>query len=300
MTTGQFVRALKSGDYDLDHTAVLMSQTGGGCRATNYIAFIRKALRDLDLQKVPVISFNFKGLESQPGFQLPNRAVLELLRAVIYGDLLMKCVCRTRPYEEEPGAVDALYQAWNRKLQKELEAGQNSRRFKTMIKQIIADFDRIPLKDVRKPKVGIVGEILVKFHPTANNQIVRELEKEGAEVVVPELYNFLTYYLFSNIADHQYLGGSLKNRWISQAVIQVLSHYTKTLRKALQDSERFAPSPSIYHKAELVNGLVSTANKMGEGWLLTAEMIELLQEGVPILFAYSHLPAYRIIFLGKD
>lgn len=150
-----------------------------------------------------------------------------------------------------------------------------------MIKQIIADFDRIPLKDVRKPKVGIVGEILVKFHPTANNQIVRELEKEGAEVVVPELYNFLTYYLFSNISDHQYLGGSLKNRWISETVIQVLFHYTKTLRKALQDSERFAPSPSIYHKAELVNGLASTANKMGEGWLLTAEMIELLQEGVP-------------------
>jgi len=281
LTTGQFVRALKSGEYDLEHTAVLMSQTGGGCRATNYIAFIRKALRDLDLQQVPVISFNFKGLENQPGFQLPNRAILELLRAVIYGDLLMKCVCRTRPYEKEAGSVDALYEAWNDKIQKELKEGQTNRRFQTMLKQIIADFDRIPLDDIRKPKVGIVGEILVKFHPTANNQVVRELEKEGAEVVVPELYNFLTYYLFSNIADHQYLGGSLKNRWISQAVIEVLTMYTKSLRKALNDSKRFAPSPSIYHKADLVDGLVSTANKMGEGWLLTAEMIELLHEGVP-------------------
>ena len=281
LTTGQFVRALKSGEYDLEHTAVLMSQTGGGCRATNYIAFIRKALRDLDLQQVPVISFNFKGLENQPGFQLPNRAILELLRAVIYGDLLMKCVCRTRPYEKEAGSVDALYEAWNDKIQKELKEGQTNRRFQTMLKQIIADFDRIPLDDIRKPKVGIVGEILVKFHPTANNQVVRELEKEGAEVVVPELYNFLTYYLFSNIADHKYLGGSLKNRWISQAVIEVLTMYTKSLRKALSDSKRFAPSPSIYHKADLVDGLVSTANKMGEGWLLTAEMIELLHEGVP-------------------
>jgi predicted CoA-substrate-specific enzyme activase len=281
LTTGQFVRALKSGDYDLDRTAILMSQTGGGCRATNYISFIRKALRDLDMQQVPVISFNFKGLEGQPGFNLPSKAVMELLRAVIYGDLLMKCVCRTRPYEKEAGSVEVLYEAWNLKIQGELKEGQSYHRFQTLLKQIIADFDHIPLNDVRKPKVGIVGEILVKFHPTANNQVVKELEKEGAEVIVPELFNFLTYYMYSNIADHRYLGGGRKNRMISETVIQGLQMYTKSLRKALDASQRFASSPSIYHKADLVKDLVSTANKMGEGWLLTAEMIELLQEGVP-------------------
>ncbi|BES65152.1 acyl-CoA dehydratase activase-related protein [Gottschalkiaceae bacterium SANA] len=281
LTTGQFVRALKSGDYDLDRTAILMSQTGGGCRATNYISFIRKALRDLDMQQVPVISFNFKGLEGQPGFNLPSKAVMELLRAVIYGDLLMKCVCRTRPYEKEAGSVEVLYEAWNQKIQGELKKGQTYHRFQTLLKQIIADFDHIPLNDIHKPKVGIVGEILVKFHPTANNQVVKELEKEGAEVVVPELFNFLTYYMYSNIADHRYLGGGRKNRIISETVIQGLQMYTKSLRKALDASQRFSSSPSIYHKADLVKDLVSTANKMGEGWLLTAEMIELLQEGVP-------------------
>lgn len=281
LTTGQFIRALKSGEYDLDRTALLMSQTGGGCRATNYIAFIRKALRDLDMQQVPVISFNFKGLEDQPGFQLPTRAVLEMLRSVIYGDLLMKCVCRTRPYEVEEGSVEALYEAWSQKIQGELKDGQSNRRFQTVLKQIIADFDHIPLHDIKKPRVGIVGEILVKFHPTANNQVVKGLEKEGAEVVVPELFNFLTYYLFSNIADQRYLGGTRKKRMVSEAVIQGLEVYTRSLRKALDASSRFASSPSIYHKAELVKDLVSTGNKMGEGWLLTAEMIELLQEGVP-------------------
>jgi len=196
LVVGQIMEALLSGKYDLNKTAIIMTQTGGGCRATNYVGFIRRALKKADMAQIPVISLNLAGIESNPGFHLNADLLIRAAIAAQFGDIFMRCVYRMRPYEAVPGSVDALHRKWLKAVQEFVSAKRiKIFKFNRLCREIIRDFDRIPLKDIKKPRVGIVGEILVKFSPAGNNHLVELLESEGAEAVVPDLLDFLLYII---------------------------------------------------------------------------------------------------------
>ena len=211
VSLGQIISALQSGEFDLDRTAVIMSQTGGGCRASNYIALLRKALKEMGMEQVPVVSVNYVGLEKNPGMKFTPKLIFGVLYAVLYGDLFMRVTNATRPYEAEPGSVEKLYRKWN-EVARENVRDRSFSKFKKNVKQIVKEFDEIPLLDIEKPKVGVVGEILVKYHPNANNDIVGIIESEGGEAVVPDLLDFFMYCLKTMI--------SIMRKW--QAVIRCI------------------------------------------------------------------------------
>ncbi|HEX9062726.1 MAG TPA: acyl-CoA dehydratase activase-related protein, partial [Clostridia bacterium] len=279
MVVGQIISALKSGRYDLNKTAVMITQTGGGCRATNYIGFLRKALKSAGMDKVPVISMNMSGLEKNPGFGFTPTLINRLLMSLVYGDLFMRVIYRTRPYEKQKGSVQKLYEGWVQKCIDSVRSGSRTL-FKKNIRNIVQDFDKIELNDVVKPKVGIVGEILVKFHPTANNFLVDFLESEGAEVVVPDLVDFLMYCAYDNDFKHRYLGAGKASQVIAHFAIKFMESYRTELKKVLNESSRFESPRTINELADLASKVVSLGNQTGEGWLLTAEMMELLESGV--------------------
>lgn len=279
LVVGQLMAALRSGRYDLSRTALLMSQTGGGCRATNYIAFIRKALADAGMGHVPVISMNAMGLERNPGFRVSWGLLKRGLMAVIYGDLLMRMLYRVRPYETTPGAAQRLCNEWTARC-REAIARPGFGRYRRTIRDMVRDFDALPLSGERKPRVGVVGEILVKFHPTANNGIVEMIESEGAEAVVPDLADFLLYASHGGQFRHRKLAGSLGGALLSRAAIVGLELLRGPQKRALARSRRFNPPHSIYTLARGVDGIVQLGNVTGEGWFLTAEMVELMEEGV--------------------
>ena len=198
MVVGQIMEAILSGKYDTDHLAVIISQTGGGCRASNYIGFIRRALKKAGYGHIPVISINLSGLESNPGFKITLPLVLKGVYGLIFGDLFMRCLYRVRPYEAVPGSANTMHKKWEKTVIEFIKKGYPSRHeFKRLCRQIVEDFDSLPLKDVKKPRVGVVGEILVKFLPAANNYLVDLLEQEGAEAVVPDLTDFLLYCFYN-------------------------------------------------------------------------------------------------------
>lgn len=280
IVVGQLLEALKSGKYDLNRTAVLISQTGGGCRATNYIAFIRKALKDTGMDQVPVISLNASGLEANPGFKITAKMLPDLLWGIVYGDLLMNVLHRVRPYEKVPGSANALYDQWVEKCQEALRRG-DKKEIKANIYKIVADFDRLEIYEDRvKPKVGIVGEILVKYHPTANNNLVELLEAEGAEVTQPDLMGFLLYCAYCYKIKFDVLSGSFKAMFNGMLTVKVMEYYRKDMRKALAASRRFTPPAAIEEIARSAEEHISLANQTGEGWYLTGEMVELLHSGV--------------------
>ncbi len=279
MTVGQVIEALKSGKYDLNNVSVMMSQTGGGCRATNYIAFIRKALKDLDMDHIPVVSFNVAGLEKNPGFKLTPKLLKRLGDSVLMGDLLMRMLFRIRPYEKVPGSANKLYDKWVTIL-KDCVRGKG-KKFNAYIPEMVREFDTFELDETLvKPKVGIVGEILVKFHPTANNQIVEFLEAEGAEAVMPDLYDFLLYTQYNNIYKYEELSGSYKSMAVSKTTIKVLENLRNVMRRELENSKRFHPPLPIDQLADKARPHLSIGNQTGEGWFLTAEMVELIDSGV--------------------
>lgn len=281
ITIGQLMNGLLSGKYDLNRTAVLITQTGGGCRATNYIAFLRKALENAGMPNIPVISVNPAGLEKNPGFQYKPAMLHRALQALIYGDTFMRVLYRTRPYEKVKGAANALYEKWNEKVKKDiLKADRKT--FCNNITNIIKEFDKLEIfEDMKKPRVGIVGEILVKFHPTANNDLVNLLEREGAEAVVPDLMGFGLYCCYNATQKEKYLGGTKKGRMIANLVLKAIEYYQKPMLKALEKSKRFDCPESIRTIGEYAKKVVSLCNQTGEGWFLTAEMIELIHSGVP-------------------
>jgi len=279
IVTGQLIEALKSGRYDLNNTSVIISQTGGGCRATNYIGFIRKALRDAGFSHIPVISFNAVGLERNPGFKITLPLLNRIIIALLYGDLLMRVLYRVRPYEKIKGSANLLYESWTEKCKESVRSG-NLRVFKEYVHKIVEDFDSIEINNVKKPRVGLVGEILVKFHPTANNGIVDIVEKEGAEAVVPDLTDFFLYCAYDGIYRYKYLAGSLEGMLARRGVIAGVEHYRKEMKKALEHSKRFEAPHSIYELADNASKILSLGNQTGEGWFLTAEMIELIHSGV--------------------
>lgn len=279
IVVGQIMEALLSGRYDLNKTAVIISQTGGGCRATNYIGFIRRALQKAGMPQIPVISLS-AGIETNPGFKTSPSMVNRALQALVYGDIFMKVVYKTRPYEKVPGSVNALHEKWKKKCMEDVKKG-NLRTFRKNVQGIIKDFDTIPLTDEIKPKVGIVGEILVKFLPAANNHIVDLLEEEGAEAVCPDLIDFFMYSCYNSNFKAEYLGKSKKSARINNLVIWFIDQYRKTAKKAYAHSNRFTPHVPIETLANYAAPLVSCGNQTGEGWFLTGEMIELIHSGVP-------------------
>lgn len=281
ISIGQLVEALQSGKYDLNNVSVMMSQTGGGCRATNYIPLLRKALADAGFGQVPVVSVSLgnKGVESNPGFKFTLPMIKRAVVAILYGDLFERVVYRTRPYELEKGQIDALHQEWLKKVESNVRNGSLTQ-FNRNMRKIIKDFDTVPISNGVKPKVGVVGEILVKYSPTANNDIVRLLEEEGAEAVVPDLVGFMNYSLYNQIWKHDNMGMPKKSKNIAEFVIKLIEVVEKPMDKALRNSERFTGIHSIYQLAEDASKILSIGNHTGEGWFLTGEMIDLLKTGV--------------------
>ena len=280
MVVGQIMSAVLSGKYDLHKTAIVITQTGGGCRASNYIGFIRRALTKAGLEYIPVISISAQGLESNSGFKYSLPMLKKAMQAVVYGDVFMNVVYRTRPYEKVPGSVNALHEKWKNICIRQLTKDKvTMREFNKNIRSIVKEFDEIELLDIKKPRVGIVGEILVKFMPAANNYLVDLLEAEGAEAVMPDLMGFLLYCAENANFKKDYLGASKKSAFINNSVIKLLEWFRKGAKQALKESKRFTPPATIQETANLAKDLVSLGNQTGEGWLLTGEMIELIRNG---------------------
>ena len=273
ITTGQMLEALESGEYDVNKTALIMSQTGGGCRATNYIGFIRKALKDAGFEQVPVISFNVVGMEKNPGFKLTLSLVEKLLKGLIYGDLLQKMLYKNRPYEKNKGETQKLFDEWMEKAKK-LAVKSKLKEFSKSIYQIVEDFEKIELDTSKeKPKVGIVGEILIKYHPFGNNFVADLLEKEGAEVVLPDFMGFIKFIASNKVISNQMLKNDNK---------KAIENFEKDSKKALAKSKKgYLPTSDIWHLADNVKSVLSTGNQTGEGWFLTAEMLEYMENDIP-------------------
>ncbi|MBQ5647350.1 MAG: 2-hydroxyacyl-CoA dehydratase, partial [Treponema sp.] len=280
IVAGQMIAALESGKYDVNHTSLIITQTGGGCRASNYIGFIRRALTDAGFEKVPVLSLSAQGFEKNPGFKITPGLLHRLLMAVMVGDVLMRVLYRTRPYELVPGSADALYEKWNAKAEKQVKSLSLSGYHK-LLKGIVKDFDNLPLKPIKKPRVGVVGEILVKFHPTANNKIVETIEREGAECVMPDLADFFFYSFATGIFRHEELAFPKQTERNAKLFVWFMELYRKKMKKYLNNSRRFEAPSSIYDLMKGVDDIVQLGNITGEGWFLTAEMVELIKEGVP-------------------
>ena len=282
MVVGQIMDALLSGKYDLNKTAVIMSQTGGGCRASNYIAFIRRALKKAGMEQVPVISLNLSGLESNPGFKLTLPLIKRIVYGAVFGDILMKCVYRMRPYELEEGIVNRKHKIWEQRVIAFVTGSSVSHgTFKKMCREMVHDFDTIPISDDKKPRVGIVGEILVKFLPAANNHLADLLEAEGAEPVVPDLIDFICYCFYNQNFKVEKLGFKKSKATIANLGLKAIDWLRKTANEALEQSRHFTPAADIRDLAKMASPIVSAGNQTGEGWFLTGEMMELIHGGVP-------------------
>ncbi len=277
---GQIMDELHSGKYDLNRTAVIMSQTGGGCRATNYVGFIRRALKKAGMEQVPVVSLNLSKLEANPGFHINLEMLERAAYGALLGDIFMRCVYRMRPYERIPGSVNACHAKWLEKAKEFVTAKHMSFfKFQKLCKDIIEDFDRIEITDQVKPRVGVVGEILVKFAPAANNHLVDLLEAEGAEAVVPDLIDFMLYCFYNQIYKAQEFGTSKKTASLMKVAIWAIEKLRSGAIKAFKNSVHFDPPTNIYDIVEYAKPIVSIGNQTGEGWFLTGEMVELIKEG---------------------
>ena len=280
IVVGQIMDALLSGKYDLEHTAVIMSQTGGGCRASNYIGFIRRALERAGMPQIPVISLNANGMETNPGFKITLPLLTKAMQAVVYGDLFMRVLYATRPYEAKAGSANALHEKWKAICIKSLQKHSLSMaEFNRNIRGIVHDFDELPRRDVQKPRVGIVGEILVKFSPLANNHVVELLEAEGAEAVMPDLLDFLLYCFYNSNFKADNLGGKRSTAHLCNMGISLLEYFRRTCRRELERSTHFLPPARIQDLASMAKHYVSLGNQTGEGWFLTGEMLELIHSG---------------------
>ena len=282
LVTGQMIEALESGKYDLDRTALIMSQTGGGCRATNYIGFIRKALKDAGFPNIPVISFNVVGMEKMPGFKITIPLIERLLKMVVYADLLQKMLTKNRAYEVNKGETQKLFDEWMEKCKKLLEKS-TMKEFKQSIYDMVNDFEKIELDtSVEKPKVGIVGEVLIKYHPFGNNFIANKLEEEGAEVVLPDFMGFIKFIATHKITFNQLIKTDKMKAKLFKTAIKLIDILEKDSKIALANSKKgYLPPADIWELEDKVKDILSIGNQTGEGWFLTAEMIEYIENGIP-------------------
>ena len=284
MVVGQIMDAVLSGKYDMTKTAIFITQTGGGCRASNYIGFIRRALRKAGYENVPVISINLSGFEKNPGFKFTPQLIQKGLYALVFGDIFMRCLYRMRPYEKVKGSADELHKKWEKRAIDFLCNGKkllSHSKYKKMCRQIVEDFDNLPITDEKKPRVGIVGEILVKFMPAANNQLVTLLEKEGAEAVVPDLMDFFLYSFYNQNFKAEKLGMSKSSARNANLGIKGVEWLRGAYADACKKSKHFDAPADIAHLADMASPIVSIGNQTGEGWFLTGEMLELIQNQVP-------------------
>ena len=280
-TIGQVMDALLSGKYDLNHTAIFMSQTGGGCRASNYIGFIRRALEKAGMGHIPVISVNVGNMEQNPGFKVTIPMAIKAIQATVYGDVMMRCLYATRPYEKVPGSAEQLHKKWRAICTKAVSKRNPAmNEYRRIVRAIVKDFDELPRRPVKKPRVGVVGEILVKFSPLANNHIVDLLEREGAEAVMPDLLDFMYYSFYNLNFKAENLGFSKKGAFLCNVGIKLMDWFRADAKAALRRSKHFTEPGDIRHMAEMSSKFVSLGNMTGEGWFLTGEMLELIESGV--------------------
>ena len=282
LVIGQMMSAIESGKYDPNKLALMITQTGGGCRASNYIYLLRKALNKAGYGHIPVISINFSGLEKDSAFQLTLPLVHRLMYAITCGDLLMNLRNQCVPYEINAGDAEKLCEKWVARLADEMQSSGKIKygKIRKYYRDIIADFAAIPVKDEKKVKVGIVGEIFVKFSPLGNNDLEKFLVSENAEVVMPGLLDFMMYTTYNTYIDAKLLGINKLKGLGFRIATSFFAHKQKDIIKAIKKNGRFdAPTP-FSHVISLANGLISHGAKMGEGWLLTAEMAELIESGV--------------------
>lgn len=280
-TIGQVMDALLSGKYDLNRTAIFMSQTGGGCRASNYIGFIRRALEKAGMGHIPVISVNVGNMEQNPGFKVTIPMAIKAIQATVYGDVMMRCLYATRPYEKVPGSAEKLHKKWRAICTKAVSKRNPAmNEYRRIVRAIVKDFDELPRRPVKKPRVGVVGEILVKFSPLANNHIVDLLEREGAEAVMPDLLDFMYYSFYNLNFKAENLGFSKKGAFLCNVGIKLMDWFRADAKAALRKSKHFTEPGDIRHMAETSSKFVSLGNMTGEGWFLTGEMLELIESGV--------------------
>lgn len=279
IVVGQLMSALLSGKYDVNKTALIISQTGGGCRATNYIGYLRKALIDAGLSQVPILSLNASGLEKQPGFKLTRNFIHRLMQGLVYGDAIMQCVLATRPYERDKGATNAMRDYWIDRLKNNL-LDANLLTYNKYIKEIIRDFDNIPRLDIpQKPRVGIVGEIYVKFHPSANNHVIDLIEQEGGEVVTSGLMDFFLYCAMDSEYRHKYLADSWLAGLGGTISRKLMELYRLPYVKAVKASKHFDEIQPMKEVAREASHVIDLGNQCGEGWFLTGDMIDLIEKG---------------------
>ncbi len=283
LVIGQMIHALETGQYDKDKTALFITQTGGGCRASNYIHLLRKGLKAVGLEQVPVISVNLSGMEKNPGFKLTLPLILKLMYCCFYGDLLMLLSNRCRAYEVHKGDTDRLMTQWQQRLIGELQSPLNLRysHVKSNFQKITEDFSKIELNLQPKVRVGVVGEIYIKYAPLGNNHLQDFLESEGCEVVIPGLMDFISFKVDNRYTDVELYGGKKIKRMICKVLLDKLASVKQDMSQAVAQYTQFEPPSTFAHLKELVQGYVGYGNKMGEGWLLTGEMLELVHEGVP-------------------
>ena len=280
LVIGQFLDALGSGKYDLDHTALIITQTGGGCRASNYIHLLRKALVKAGYPQVPVVSLNFSGLEKDSGFPMTVPFMRKLLAAIYYGDLLVALKAQTEPYELRRGTAAALQKQWLDTIcgWVRQDKGYSQREIKAAMPRIAADFAAIPVHRVPKVKVGVVGEIYVKYSPLGNNDLENFLADQDCEVNLPGLMGFVQYCAYNPSETARLYGGSFLEKHVSDVILKYIERMEHVMIQVLQDNGFHAPLP-FRELVKLADGVISTGDKMGEGWLLTAEMIELVRAG---------------------
>lgn len=280
LVIGQLIHALQSEKYDLQHTALMLSQTGGGCRASNYIYLLRKALENAGYENIPVISMNVMGMEEQSGFNMNMKMIRRFLAACVYGDELMYLVNKIRPYEAIVGETDALSEKWLKKLDLIFQEGkaQAVSTMQSVMNNIAKEFAALPVNKCEKLKVGIVGEIYIKYSCLGNNQLEQFLQKQNCEYMLPGLMNFLMYCVDTYITDYKLYGGKKLTYIANQGALWYLQYLENILHKALNTTEYKAPATYKQTKS-LVNGIIGYGNNMGEGWLLTAEMLELVHSG---------------------
>lgn len=300
LVTGQMIEALQSGKYDLNKTALIISQTGGGCRATNYIGFIRKALKDAGFENIPVISFNIVGMEKMPGFKITIPLVDKLLKMVVYGDLLQKLLTKNRAYEVHKGETQKLFDTWMDKCKKLLTKSTN-KEFKQSIYDMVADFEKIELDtSTPKPRVGIVGEVLIKYHPFGNNHVAELLEKEGAEVILPDFMGFVKFMCTHKITFNTLLNTNKTSSKLMKIAIKLIDILEKDEKIALANSKKgYLPPCDIWHLEDKVKDILSIGNQTGEGWFLTAEMIEYIEHDIPNIICVQPFACLPNHVVGK-
>ena len=281
LSIGQLMHALHSGKYDLHKVALIMTQTGGGCRASNYIHLLRKALKKDGLDFIPVISLNLSGLESNSGFKITLPMIRQAIAALTYGDLLMLLKNQTKPYEVTPGESDALVDSWTNQLTKLFQQGKafSQREVREYFQKIAQSFADIKRRDVEKIKVGVVGEIYVKYSPLANNNLEQFLFEQDCEVMVPGILSFMIFKVDNRLEDIRLYGGSQAKKQVCTLLKWYFTKYETDLIAAVKQFPQFTAPAPYSHLKELAGKVIGYGCKMGEGWLLTAEAMELVESG---------------------